>query len=129
MTVSFGSAQTNGLPLLLTTGITLAARQLLHTFPAGSATPERVKVFAQNLDVIPHTITVVLEDAGATLTRSFTAALPVGQATHTLDMPNSARSLRTSLLASWRPFRPPTASRSRLRAQASAPRRKSMRIR
>ncbi len=78
MTVSFGSGQTNGLPLLLTTGLSIGTAQLLHTFPAGSATPERVKVFLQNLDTIPHPVTVVLADAGATLTRSFSAIVPVG---------------------------------------------------
>lgn len=80
MTVNFGSAQTNGLPLLLTTGLTLATAQLLHTAAAGSATPERVKVFIQNLDTIPHTVTIVLADSGATLTRSFAAVVPVGGA-------------------------------------------------
>jgi hypothetical protein len=78
MSVSFGSAQTNGLPLLLTTGLTLATAQLLHTFVAGSATPERVKVLLQNLDTAPHTVVVVLADTGATLTRSFSVVLPVG---------------------------------------------------
>ncbi len=78
MSITFGSGQTNGLPLLLTTGLSLATAQLLHTFPAGSATPERVKVLLQNLDTVPHPVVVVLADAGATLTRSFSVTLPAG---------------------------------------------------
>ncbi len=77
MTVSFGSGQTNGLPILVT-AITQGTRQTLHTFPAGSATPERVKVEVQNVGVIPYTLFVAFEDSGATLLRLFTATIPVG---------------------------------------------------
>lgn len=79
MTISFGSAQTNGLPLLVT-AITSGTRQLLHTFPAGSATPDLVQIFAQNLDTDPlgtHTLNVAFEDAGATILRLFTVNVPV----------------------------------------------------
>jgi hypothetical protein len=74
---TFGSGQTNGLPLLLT-AITFAARQTLHTAPAGSATPNIVRVRAFNDDAVtPHTVTIAIEDAlGAVLT-SVTAVVPV----------------------------------------------------
>lgn len=79
MTISFGSAQTNGLPLVVT-AVTEGARQLLHTFPVGSATPNLVQIFAQNLDTDPlgtHTLYVAFEDSGATLLHLFTVNVPV----------------------------------------------------
>lgn len=77
MARSFGNGQTNGLPLLIT-GITLATAQLLHTAPAGAATPNVIQVFANNLDQANgHTVTVVISDAGGTNTRSFTQVVPV----------------------------------------------------
>lgn len=77
MTISFGSAQTNGLPLLVT-ATTSAGRQLLHTFPAGSATPNLVQIFAQNLDTsLYHTLYLAFEDSGATVLRLFTVNVPV----------------------------------------------------
>ncbi len=77
MSITFGSGQTNGLPLLIT-AITQGTRQTLHTFPAGSATPELVKVLAMNVGAVPYTLNVALEDAGATLLRLFTVQVPVG---------------------------------------------------
>lgn len=77
MTISFGSGQTNGLPLLVT-AITQGARQLLNTFPAGSSTPQRVAVVAQNYDTLPHTLFVAIEDSGATVLRLLTVGIPVG---------------------------------------------------
>jgi len=77
MTITFGSGQTNGLPLLVT-AITSAGRQLLNTFPSGSATPQRVAIVAQNYDTIPHTLYVAIEDSGASLLRLLTVGIPVG---------------------------------------------------
>lgn len=78
MTISFGSGQTSGLPVLVT-AITQGTRQTLHTFPAGAATPERVKVEVQNLDTtLPHTLFVALEDSGVTILRLFTCTIPIG---------------------------------------------------
>lgn len=80
MTVTFGSGQTNGLPVLVT-AITQGTRQTLHTFPAGSATAERVKVEVQNLDTAaPHTLFVAFEDSGATILRLFTCPISINGA-------------------------------------------------
>ncbi len=78
MSVTFGSGQTSGLPVLVT-AVTQGTRQTLHTFPAGAATPERVKVEVQNLDTaLPHTLFLALEDSGVTILRLFTASVPLG---------------------------------------------------
>ncbi len=77
MTVSFGSGQTNGLPLLIT-AITQGTRQTLHTFPVGSATPNVVQVLAINEGTIAYTLNVAIEDSGATLLRLMTVQVPVG---------------------------------------------------
>lgn len=80
MTVSFGSGQTNGLPILIT-AITQGTRQTLHTFPAGAATPERVKVEVQNIDTtLPHTLFLAFEDSGATILRLFTCPIAINGA-------------------------------------------------
>lgn len=77
MTISFGSAQTNGLPLLVT-AVTSGTRQTLHTFPSGSNTPNLVQIFAQNVDTsLFHTLYVAFEDSGATVLRLFTVNVPV----------------------------------------------------
>lgn len=58
MAISFGSGQTSGLPLLLTTGLTQVTAQTVHTAVAGAGTPELIKLFAINEDTIVHTISV-----------------------------------------------------------------------
>ncbi len=75
--LSFGNGQTNGLPLLITTGLSAGTAQLLHTAPAGSATPNVVRINASNLDVLGHTVTVLIQDVGAATTRVITQAIPV----------------------------------------------------
>ncbi len=77
MTISFGSGQTNGLPLLIT-AITQGTRQLLHTFPVGSATPNVVRLMAWNFTSAPAVLNVAIEDSGATLLRLLTLSIPVG---------------------------------------------------
>ena len=77
MTISFGTAQTNGLPLLVT-AITQGTRQLLHTFPAGSATPNMVTLYAWNLTAAPATLHIDIEDSGGTVLRELTVGVPVG---------------------------------------------------
>lgn len=71
--ITFGSGQTNGLPLLIT-ATTEAGRQTLHTAPAGSAVPHRVKVSAA---VIPGQIAtnlrIVIENTGGTVLRTIRA--------------------------------------------------------
>jgi hypothetical protein len=71
MTISFGSGQTNGAPLLIT-AITLGTAQTVHTAPAGSATPNLVDLFASNTSSVGVQITVSLYDSVAALIRSFT---------------------------------------------------------
>lgn len=70
MSLSFGTGQTNGAPLLIT-AITLAAAQTVHTAPAGAATPNLVDLFASNTSDIGVAITISLYDSAAALIRSF----------------------------------------------------------
>jgi hypothetical protein len=66
--ITFGSGQTNGLPLLVT-ATTEAGRQTLHTASAGSATPHRVAVSAALVPGSADTklSVVVANSAGTTL--------------------------------------------------------------
>ena len=88
--LSFGNGQTNGLPLRITTGLDAATAQLLHTAPAGSATPNVIRLLAINLDVgtpatngvgpvapIGHLVTVLIQDVGAVNTRTIKQMIPV----------------------------------------------------
>jgi hypothetical protein len=90
--LSFGNGQTNGLPLLITTGLSALTAQLLHTAPAGAATPNVIRLLASNIDqgspAIPnqsimavapagHLVTVLIQDVGAATTRTITQMIPV----------------------------------------------------
>ena len=92
MTISFGNGQTNGLPLLITTGLDAATAQLLHTAPAGAATPNVIRILASNIDqgspavpnlsimaVAPagHLVTVLIADAAGTTVRTIKQMIPV----------------------------------------------------
>lgn len=58
LTVTFGSGQTNGLPLVVT-AITQAGGQTLHTAIASTGVPQRIRISAQNLDPVnSHTLYV-----------------------------------------------------------------------
>jgi hypothetical protein len=71
--ITFGSGQTNGLPLLIT-ATTEAGRQTLHTAPAGSATPHRVRVSAAMIvGQIATNLRIVVEDTGGTVLRTVRA--------------------------------------------------------
>ncbi len=70
MSLSFGSGQTNGAPLLIT-GTTLGAAQVLHTAIAAAGTPELIALFAFNTSDAAVPVTVSLYDAAAVLIRSF----------------------------------------------------------
>ena len=60
MTITAGSGQTSGLPLVVT-AITQAAAQTLHTAVAGAGPAQRIKITAQNLDPIhTHTLFIAL---------------------------------------------------------------------
>lgn len=89
---TFGSGQTNGLPLLITTGISALTAQLLHTAPVGGATPNVIRILASNIDqgtpAIPnqsvmavapagHLVTVLIQDVGAATTRTIKQMIPV----------------------------------------------------
>jgi hypothetical protein len=68
--ITFGSGQTNGLPLLVT-AITEAGRQTLHTAPAGSATPHRVALRAALVPGAADTmLSVVVANSGGTTLRT-----------------------------------------------------------
>ncbi len=71
MTVSFGSGQTNGAPLLIS-AITLGTAQTLHTAPVGSATPNLIGLYAFNSSDAGVLVTISLYDSVAALIRSFT---------------------------------------------------------
>jgi hypothetical protein len=92
MTISFGNGQTNGLPLLITTGLDAATAQLLHTAPVGAATPNVIRILASNIDqgvvavpnlsiaaVAPagHLVTVLIADAAGTTVRTIKQMIPV----------------------------------------------------
>lgn len=81
MTVSFGSGQTNGLPLLVT-AITSGTAQTLHTAPAGSATPNRISIRAENLDTTSpvgtqHTLFIKVAATGGTPSSVRQIAIPL----------------------------------------------------
>jgi len=61
MTISFGSAQTGGMPVRVT-AVTQATAQLLHTAPVGAATPDLVKVLVNNLTSVSQRVTIVIDD-------------------------------------------------------------------
>lgn len=71
MSISFGSGQTNGAPLLIT-ATTIGAAQTLHTNPAGSATPNLVGLYAFNSSDVGVLVTISLYDSLNALIRSFT---------------------------------------------------------
>jgi hypothetical protein len=90
--LSFGNGQTNGLPLLITTGLDALTAQLLHTAPAGAATPNVIRILASNIDqgvvAVPnlsiaaaapvgHLVTVLIQDVGAATTRTIKQMIPV----------------------------------------------------
>lgn len=70
MALSFGSGQTNGAPLLIT-ATTVGTAQTLHTFPAGSATPDVVNVFMSNTSENGVLVYASLYDSTATLIRTW----------------------------------------------------------
>lgn len=77
MTISFGTGQTNGAPLLVT-AITVGTAQTLHTCPAGSATPNVIDLFANNPSDVGVTLYVSLYDSTATLIRTFSVGIGAG---------------------------------------------------
>jgi hypothetical protein len=71
---TFGSGQTSGQPLLLTT-----TYQTLHTCPAGAATPAIVQVRAGQIagtDSVNPTVTVGIYNSGGTLVKEIVQSLP-----------------------------------------------------
>lgn len=82
MTISYGSGQTSGLPLVVT-AITQAGGQTLHTAIAGAGVPQRIQISAFNLDtLLSHSLTVAIWAAsGLAPIATYTIALPrnVGQ--------------------------------------------------
>ncbi len=72
-----GSGQTNGAPLDIT-AVTLGTAQILHTFVAGSGTPEVLKAYAFNSDLLdPVTLHFALYDSLAALVRQWAVVVPV----------------------------------------------------
>ncbi len=75
---TYGSGQTHGLPLVIT-ALDLENAQVVHTFPCGSATPERVRLCAVNLDDdLPHELHVALYDHCGTLITDWTVVVKRG---------------------------------------------------
>lgn len=70
---TFGSGQTNGQPLTLTT-----TEQIVHTCPAGSATPHLVSIFAGDTrtDGVNSTVTINLYNSSNALVQTFVQSLP-----------------------------------------------------
>lgn len=96
MTISFGSGQTSGQPLVVT-AIAQASAQTLHTAIAGLGTPQRIKIQANNLDPLhSHKITIGLYATGAALTVptvSWTVALPIQEGALLVTDPNFAATI------------------------------------
>lgn len=90
MTISFGSSQINGMPIIVT-ALSQAAPQLLHTAPAGSAIPNRIRLNAVNIDpgtgtpgVTPtstpptsHTLFIQIANAGGSVKEVFQVNVPI----------------------------------------------------
>lgn len=82
MTISFGTGQTNGAPLLIT-AVTQGTGQVVHTAPAGSATPNVVDLFASNSSDVGVTLTIGLFDSLGALINSYS----VGVGAKAFNMP------------------------------------------
>jgi len=79
-TVTFGSGQTSGQPLVIT-ALTLGTAQTLHTFPAGSAMADIAQLFGFNSNVdTPRTLHLALYDNSAVLLRSWDETIGVREA-------------------------------------------------
>lgn len=91
MTVSFGSGQTSGLPLVVT-ALTQLTAQTLHTAVAGTGPAQRVRITAQNLDTkLPHAINIGLFATGAALsapTLVWQVELPINEGALSVTDPN-----------------------------------------
>jgi hypothetical protein len=74
MTITAGSGQTSGAPLLIT-GIVQASAQTVHTAPAGAATPNIVDLFVSNTSDVAVTLSVGLFDSLGALIRTFTVGV------------------------------------------------------
>lgn len=70
-TISFGTGQTNGAPLLIT-AITLGAAQTLHTAAAALADPHLISLYAFNSSDQPVLASISLYDAAAVLIATYT---------------------------------------------------------
>ncbi len=78
MTIICGSGQTSGQPLPIT-ATTIGAAQVLHTFPAGSATPNRAEVYAFNSDLTKGVLlTLAIYNSIAALVKSWSVLVPAG---------------------------------------------------
>ena len=90
MSLTFGSAQVNGMPLIVT-ALTQGTAQLLHTAPAGAATPALIRLNAVNIDpgtgtpgVTPtsvppkeHTLFIQIADSGSVVKEVFQVSVPL----------------------------------------------------
>ncbi len=95
MTISFGTGQTNGIPLLLT-AILIGSAQTVHTFPAGAATPNLLNLFCTNTDTVGRTLNLALYDSTAVLVWS--ASIVIG-AKAVLEPVFDAGSVEADLIA------------------------------
>ncbi len=78
MTITCGSGQTSGQPLSIT-ATSLAGAQVLHTFPAGGATPSLAEVYAFNSNLTKGILlTLAVYDSLAALVRSWSIFVPAG---------------------------------------------------
>jgi hypothetical protein len=78
MTISFGSGQTSGLPLVVT-AITQGTAQTLHTAPVGSAVPSRIRISAVNLTTAQQILHVGILNSAAALIAQFKIAIPANE--------------------------------------------------
>ena len=74
MTISAGSGQTSGAPLLITATVQASA-QTVHTAPVGAATPNIIDLFVSNTSDVGVTLSVGLFDSLGALIRTFTVSV------------------------------------------------------
>ena len=72
--LTFGSAQTNGAPIVVT-ATSQATAQLVHTAPSGSTTPSVLQLFGINTSNVAQTVTIVVTIGGTAYT--FPISIPV----------------------------------------------------
>lgn len=99
MTISFGSGQASGLPLVVT-ALTLGTGQTIHTAVAGAGTPQRIRISALNLDPVNiHTLFIGVFATGQSVpVFTYKIALPINEGQLPALFPNLQAVLQELIL-------------------------------